>query len=110
MQVHQSKLSLSRSLSLSLSGRILSSFHEAGCLDPVFRLVVVHGLFPLSQERIHALVCAQEPVHTHDGLERQDAETHKRQRWAFVFTQPKWFFLFLILREFTASIDRIRIL
>lgn len=42
-------------------------------LDPVLGLVVVHGLLPLCQEGVHALVCAQEPVHAHDGLEGQDA-------------------------------------
>lgn len=42
-------------------------------LDSVLRLVVVHGLLSLSEEGVHALVGAQEPVHAHDGLEGQDA-------------------------------------
>lgn len=42
-------------------------------LDPVLRLVVVHGLLSLSQEGVHALICTQEPIHAHDGFEGQDA-------------------------------------
>lgn len=64
---------------------VSSSFREAGCLDPILCLIVVHGLFPLSQERIHALVGTQEPVHTHNGFERQDAKTQERKYYAFVF-------------------------
>lgn len=42
-------------------------------LDPVLGLVVVHRLLSLGQEGVHALVCAQEPVHAHDGLKGQNA-------------------------------------
>lgn len=48
-------------------------------LDPVLGLVVVHGFLSLSQEGVHALIRAQEPVHAHDGLEGQDA-AERRQR------------------------------
>lgn len=48
-------------------------------LDPILCLVVVHGLLSLSQERVHALICTQEPVHTHNGFKGQDAaETSQR--------------------------------
>lgn len=42
-------------------------------LDPVLRLIVVHGLLSPSQEGVHALIRTQEPVHAHDGLKGQDA-------------------------------------
>lgn len=41
--------------------------------DAVFCFVVVCGLFSLSNEGVHALVCSEETVHAHDGFEREDA-------------------------------------
>lgn len=83
MQVHQSRVILSVPIVI-LSGCFLMlaglCASVRGCrrlrsppLDPVLGLVVVHRLLSLGQEGVHALVCAQEPVHAHDGLEGQDA-------------------------------------
>ena len=92
MQVHQSN-SVSPPLPLPpfpifiLSGCFLmlaglcasARVTNSASLDPVLRLVVVHRLLPLSQERVHALVGAQKPVHADDGLEGEDA-VEKGQR------------------------------
>lgn len=48
--------------------------------DAVFRFVVVRGLFPLSDEGVHALVRSQEPVHAHDRFEREDARKQSHSR------------------------------
>lgn len=42
-------------------------------LNPIFDFVVVCSLFPLCDERVHALVGPQEAVHAHHCFERQDA-------------------------------------
>lgn len=89
MQVHQSRFSLFFNLPHfrpqwlfphACRFMCLCSCYKHRPLDPILRIIVVHGLLSLSQEGVHALVGAQEPVHAHNGLEGQDAaETEQRQ-------------------------------
>lgn len=92
MQVHQSRVSLSflppypplhkssTVVSFLVFEGLCASVHVGQHpLDPILCLVVVHGLLSLSQEGVHALICTQEPVHTHNGFKGQDAaETSHR--------------------------------
>lgn len=77
-QLHKSSAVVSF---LVLAGFMCLGLRRRLPLDPVLRLVVVHGLLSLSQEGVHALICTQEPIHAHDGFEGQDAAgRHQRDQ------------------------------
>lgn len=48
-------------------------FHTQRFLDSIFCFIFICGLFSLSNKRVHAFVCSQEPVHEYNCFERKDA-------------------------------------
>ena len=55
-------------------------------LDGPLSLVVVHQLLPLGKEGVHTLISTEEPVHTNDGLEGQEA-VERREKTEVRYTK-----------------------